>query len=136
MIAQMTPGERLRAAVWMSYRICARSRMNLVFPSEWLPQTGLSCRADNGRLMAVATLYLDRTAPIAVCGFCIADPANTPRESADATRTLLEAMPGFARQRGAKWLLTTFGNRRINRMLDRIGFSTGEKAENKFLNLQ
>ncbi len=136
-IRPMTPMERKTAAGWMNVKIQRRSGNSAVrFPEEWLPATGLSARTADGGLLAVATLYLEQSTPVAVCGFCVANPLNAARESKRAVRALLAAMPDYAREHGAGWLLTTFGNRGINRILEEFGFTAGETSETKFKRLR
>ena len=60
-----------------------------------------------------------------MCGWCIADPENSMRVSAEAVHALIYAMPDFARSKGATILLSTFGNRGINRIAAKAGFITG-----------
>ena len=132
-IYPMTPEERKISACWLTEKIRRKSGSPAVsFPEEWLPSTGLSARVADGPLLAVATLYLEKSTPVAVCGFCVANPFNSARESERAVRALLSAMPDYAKKRGASWLLTTFGNRGINRILDEFGFIAGENSETKF----
>lgn len=132
MVSEMSQFDRRIASQWLTAKICINSGKNISFPEEWLPSTGLSARVADGPLLAVATLYLEKSTPVAVCGFCVANPFNSARESERAVRALLSAMPDYAKKRGASWLLTTFGNRGINRILDEFGFIAGENSETKF----
>lgn len=136
MVSEMSQFDRRIASQWLTAKICINSGENISFPEEWLPSTGLSARVADGPLLAVATLYLEKSTPVAVCGFCVANPFNSARESERAVRALLSAMPDYAKKRGASWLLTTFGNRGINRILDEFGFIAGENSETKFKNLR
>jgi hypothetical protein len=47
----------------------------------------------------------------------------------------MAAMPVYARQKGKKYLLTTFGSKGINKILAGLGFHKGENALNMFMNL-
>lgn len=135
-ISEMTPDERRIASQWLTDKIRLNSGKNISFPEEWLPTTGLSARIDGGSLLAVATLYLEKSTPVSVCGWCIANPFNSARESEQAVRALLSAMPDYAVKQGAAWILTTFGNRGINRILNELGYVQGENSETKFKNLR
>ncbi len=136
-VAEMTADERLAAAEWMTAAAVGRSgNPDAVFRAEWLPSDGLAAHDFGGRTVMVAALYLDRTSPTAVCGWCVGNPINAGRTSRRAAEALMRAMPEYAKRRGAAWLMTTFGNRGLNRILDRLGFTTGETAENKFLLLR
>ena len=138
---EMSIEEACKAVEWLSLKIRQKTENNtLSFPSDWMPETGLVVFDDlspqsgglTDRLLAVATLYLEQSSPVAVCGWCLTNPENTARQSQMAVRLLMAAMPIYAKRHGAKYLLTTFGNRGINRILDRIGFINGEVSENKF----
>ena len=138
---ELSVEEACLAVEWLSQKIRRRTGNNsLSFPSEWIPETGLVVFDDpspqsgavTGRLLAAATLYLEQSSPVAVCGWCIANPENTVWQSQRAIKLLMAAMPVYAKRHGAKYLLTTFGNRGINRILDRTGFINGEVSENKF----
>lgn len=134
-VRYMTLNDSVRAGNWLNMRVRQRSGIEAAtFPVEILPKTGLSCFHEN-RLLAVAFLYLEKSSTVAVCGWCVANPANTPSESKLAVTELLKAMPEYARQQGATFLLSTFGNRGINRIARKMGFIPGEKAENMYLNL-
>lgn len=131
---EMSVEEARLAVQWMTERVRKKSGDgSLNFPSEWIPETGMAAFGDDGRVLAVATLYLERSSPVAVCGWCFANPENRPRESWRAVRLLMSVLPAYARRFGAKFLMTTFGNRGINRILDSRGFVHGENSENKFI---
>lgn len=132
--AEMTV-EDVRCAVdWMTERIRKKNgNDSLSFPADWMPETGLSVVSGDSRLLAVATLYLEKSSPVAVCGWCVSNPENRPSESYSAINLLMAAMPIYAKRLGAKYLLTTFGDRGINSVLDKCGFIQGETSENKFM---
>ena len=130
---EMSVEEARLAVEWLTLRIRRKSGDDtLNFPSEWIPVTGLVVFGDEDRPLAVATLYLEQSCPVAVCGWCIANPENSARESFLAVKLLMQAMPVYAKRNGAKYLMTTFGNRGINRILDSLHFVSGEVSENKF----
>ena len=107
------------------------------FPREWIPKTGLSAFDDDGKLLCIAILYLERSSGIAVCGWCMGNPANSLRKNYCAVKLLMAAMPIYARRHGATSLMTAFGNRGINRLLDEMGFITGDRnVEHKFIGLR
>ena len=123
---------------WLNARIRAQTgREDAVFPAEILPPTGLIAfrRHPSGKeiLCGAAYLYLERNTSIAVCGHLVTSGRNTPFESMRAAKSLVAEMPGYAKTLGAKHLLTTFGNRRINDYLDSQGFVTGDRTvEHKY----
>ena len=127
--------EDVRCAVdWMTERIRKKTgNYTLSFPADWMPETGMVVVSGDSRLLAVATLYLEKSSPVAVCGWCVSNPENKPSESYSAVNLLMAAMPIYAKKLGAKYLLTTFGDRGINSILDKQGFINGETSENKFV---
>ncbi len=130
---EMTVEDGRQAVEWLSMRIRKHTgNETLSFPSEWMPETGMAVFDGRCRILAIATLYLEKSSPIAVCGWCVTNPGNTPRQSRSAVKLLMSAMPAYAKRNGAKYLLTTFGNRGINRILDDLDFINGELSENKF----
>lgn len=134
-VRYMTLNDSVRAGNWITAKVRRRcGNDGIGFPVEILPKTGLSCFHDN-RLLAVAFLYLEKSSTVAVCGWIAANPGNTPSESNIAVTELLKAMPEYARQQGATYLLTTFGNRGINRIAREAGFLHGDKAEHMIMYL-
>ncbi len=125
--------------LWLNLRIREASGVpDALFPEALIPQTGLTAwiKNDAGReiLAGAAFCYFEKTSPVAVAGFLVTYPGNTPQQSADVTASLLAEMPEYARKAGAKHLLTTFGNDGINKILDRIGFVTGDTGvQHKYL---
>lgn len=126
--------EAFAAYSWLNKRLQNMAGSEVEFPRGLLPQTGLACYCSK-KLLAAAFLYLERSTSIAVCGWCIANPGNSPRESAEAVELLLRSMPEYARKHGATYLLTTFGRRSINRIARKVGFLPGEIAENMYMPL-
>lgn len=132
-IRYMTLNDLCRAENFLNFRVRKKiGNEEASFPLEILPKTGLSCFEDE-RLLGVATCYFEKTSPVAVCGWCITAPGNTPKESYRAVRALLAAMPDYADSMGAKYLLTTFGSRGINRIAADLGYKFGEKSVNMFM---
>ena len=130
---EMTVEDGRQAIEWITQRIRKHTgNETLSFPAEWIPKTGMVVYNGRSRIFAIATLYLEKSSPVAVCGWCIANPENTPRQSQTAVKLLMSVMPTYAKRNGAKFLLTTFGNRGINRILDSLNFINGEVSENKF----
>ena len=135
LVNEITGLDTITAAEWMDLKIRKLGKNEkLEFPLALLPRTGLACYR-KGVLKAAAFLYLEKSSSVAVCGWIMANPGNSSASSHKAVQMLLAAMPDYARRHGAKYLLTTFGNRAVNKIADRLGFITGEKAENKFFPL-
>lgn len=133
----MTEADRRCAWLWMNYRVKKFAGKDLpLFPFELLPETGITAVNQQGEALAVAFLYIDKKAPIAVCGWCAANPENTLRTSREAVETVLRKLPEYAKECGAGYLLSTFGNRRINAMLREIGFVYGEQAETMLMRVK
>lgn len=118
------------ARSWLTAEIRRASKNEtLYFPETLIPDTGLCVRTGDGRLLAVISLYIDRTRPVGYAGWCVANPANSFRESHTAIGLLLDALPIYAGEQGCEYLFTQFGNRSINRMLDRKGYQFGEETK-------
>lgn len=125
------------AVRWITERIrITTGNDQLEFDGDWLPITGLSAFDDRMHLKAVAILYLEKNSPVAVCGWCVTNPANTARESDKAVRMLMEKMPFYAKEHGAKYLLSMFGNRGINKILNDLDYINAETCETKFMKLR
>ena len=134
-VCQLKQGDRARLVKMMETRMRQAIGNSDCRFDYWMPKTGIGA-FDNGVLRAGIAVYFEFSSPVAVAGFCIANPDNTPQESYRAISLLLDALPGYAKRAGAKRLLTIFGNRGINRMLDRKGFTGGEAVEEKMLFLE
>lgn len=139
LIDRMTPNDAEKSMEWMDSRILAQCAADasargssFLFPRMWIPDTGLVALNVTSDLMAVAFVYFEKTAPIAYCGWLVSNPSNTPVESYRAIRLLVNAIPNYARKNGARCLLTCYGNRGLNRILERSGFQNGETCETKF----
>ncbi len=111
----------------------ARIRMRL--PEEWAPQTGLAVCDQAGTVLALALLYLEKSSPVAVFGWCVADPSLPPLQAGRAVRTALRAMPEYARSKGAVHLVGIFGSPGLNRELGRMGFVDGDRIQEKYKRL-
>lgn len=134
LIDEMDGFDRLQLEAWME-QIARKHGVDGPFPSAMLPKTGLAARDENGNTLVVATLYLEKSSAIAVCGFCVANPLNGFRQSADAVKLLLADMPIYAKRCGAEYLMSVFGRKSLNKILDQLGFVPGETAETKFRRL-
>lgn len=127
----MTEQDAETAAGWVE------ARNGQAFPFDCFPKTGISVyELRTGRLLAVVSLCFLTDVPIALLGWCTANPANSPRESAAAIRLGVAAAGIYAQGRGAKYLMSIYGNRGVNRILDRMGFRSGDRhAEHKMIGL-
>lgn len=125
----MTKSHAIEAQKWLSQRMQGQTGdPSMQFPAGWMPETGLVCLGDEDRLLAVAILYLERSSAVAVSGWCVANPENGPAVSVHALNLLLGSLPGYAKSLGAKHLLTYYGNRGLNKILDDVGFSNGDSS--------
>ena len=128
-IREMTEHDRGKLAGWLSL-IARKHGVNGPFPAAILPWTGLAAVDEAGKTLAVAALYLERSSTVAVFGFCAADPeAGMSRQSGEAVKRLIAAMPAYAKQNGAEILMSVFGRKSLNRLLDKSGFLPGENCE-------
>ena len=123
--------DRWMLEAWME-AIAHKHGVKEPFPAAMLPRTGLAARDENGNTLAVATLYLEKSSSIAVCGFCVANPLAGFRITARAVKLLLAAMPIYARRCGAEYLMSVFGKKSLNRILDQAGFTPGETCQTKW----
>ena len=126
--------DRWMLAAWLNESI-RRQGVNEFFPGAILPATGMAVRDEQGATVAVAALYLERSSSIAVCGWCCADPCRCARDNAAAVKLLLASLPIYAKRQGAEYLMSVFGKRSLNRVLDSMGFVNGEAAETKIRRL-
>ena len=137
MIDEMNDRDRETFLRWMDTRIAAAVGGDTPsFPAGWLPKTGLAARDRDGSPVAMTLLYLEKSAPVAVAGWCVSRPRLPAFDAASAVKLLLAALPAYARRLGAQHLMTVYGNRGINTILDRLGFLTGDRSvEHKHLYL-
>jgi len=134
-IREMNEDDRGKLAGWLSV-IAGKRGAEGSFPAAVLPWTGLAAVDEAGKTLAVAALYLERSSTVAVFGFCAADPEKRhSRHSGEAVKRLIAAMPAYAKANGAEFLLSVFGRRSLNRMLDKAGFLAGENCETKIRRL-
>lgn len=134
---EMRSGDAKAAVQWLTRRMRKMTgNERLVFPENWMPNTGLTVLDAIGSPIAVAALYLEKSSPVAVCGWCVTNPEIRISDAGKAIRILMSALPVYARRHGAEYLLTTFGNRGINHILDEIGFIGGDSnVQHKFMKL-
>lgn len=120
---------------WITEKM--KRETEFAFPLDWLPDTGLIVTGGEGKkMLAAVAVYFERTSPVAYIGWIAANPENTLEESANAIAFGIQSVPDYARSMGAKHLLTTTGNTRINRIFDRQGFVGGsDKVQHKYLYL-
>ena len=120
------------AVEWFTLRMRKKfSDPSLVFPSDWMPENGLAVLDDEDNLLAVAALYIDRKSPVAVAGWCIANPENRAKVSYQAVSLLMKVLPIYAKKCGAKYFLTMYGNAAINSILDRQDCLYAEMAQTR-----
>ena len=134
----MNKAQAIEAQQWLSKRMQAQTGdPRMQFPPGWMPETGLVCLGDEDKLLAVVILYQERSSAVAVSGWCVANPENSPAVSVHALNLLLGSLPGYAKSLGAKHLLTYFANRGLNNILDEVGFSNGDgTVVQKYFNLE
>lgn len=125
-------GNRREIQEWISRRM----GHGLEFPVEWLPETGLTVVGEDGKRLCAVVVYFEKTSPVAYIGWIATNPLNTLEESANAIAFGIQNAADYARKNGARHLLTTTGNRWINRIFDRQGFVSGDRTvEHKYLYL-
>ena len=137
MIDVMNDRDREDFLDWMNRRIAGASgNRSLAFPAGWIPQTGLAARDRNGHPVAMTILYLEKSSAVAVAGWCVSRPGGPAAATTRAVELLLAALPPYARKLGAEHLLTIYGNRGVNSILDRLGFLPGDRnVEQKYMRL-
>ena len=124
---------------WLTTRLRRKAgRDDITFPIQWLPETGLIAMLRDSRgkevIRGALFIYFEKTCPVAVAGWLVTYPGNTPDESMRVCKSLLAEAGDYARKNGAKHLLTTFGNDNINDLLDSLGFVTGDTGvQHKYL---
>lgn len=129
-VREMTQEDLLQATGWLE------ARTGGAMPVEFFPQTGIAAHSADGRLLAVIPVYFEQTGTVAVAGHCMANPANTPRESRAAVEAAIRGSARYAAERGRKYLVTIYGKRSVNRIADRLGFIRADTVEEKFLKLR
>ena len=115
----ITERDRQQAVQWMSQRVGG------TFSRDWFAADGVA--VTDGELRAVVIVYFEQNAPVAVIGWCMANPDNSPSQSAEAVRLALESAVALAKARNASFMLSYLGNRAMNRMLDDIGFCNADQ---------
>ena len=100
-------------------------RMDGIKFIDWLPKTGLACY-NNGVCIAAMAVYFDSSSPVAVAGWCATEPNNSYRLSYEAVCELIKALPKYCQCYNVKHLLTIFGARSINNILDKNGLIAGD----------
>lgn len=133
---EMTEEMRLEAIDWQNRHLREVYGEHSGLPFDIFPKNGMVAIADDGRLIAAGMMYLEKTVPVAVCGFLFANPDASAQEKHTAVKLVLASLPVYARKLGAKCVISTYGRRSLNRMLDRMGVPTIEHAETKILSLE
>lgn len=125
-------GNRDEIRDWISRRM----GNGLEFPVDLLPETGLIVTGEGGKRLCAVVVYFEKTSPVAYIGWIATNPCNTLEESANSIAFGIREAADYARKNGARHLLTTTGNRWINRIFDRQGFVSGDRmVEHKYLHL-
>ena len=106
----------------------ARLPSGLMFPPDFLPETGLTVVSGDGRDLFSAAVYMDMTSSVAYAGWMAANPANTPRETYEAARLLISCLEDYAKKYGIEHLMTVSGNRAINLLYEQAGFKAGDQT--------
>ena len=105
------------------------------FPADFLPETGIVVR-QNGIALCYIPVYLEQTSSVAVLGHFIADPHADRKLLARAVRLAINQARNFAREHHKKYLVSIFGRNSINRIADKMGFISGDVAEEKICYLE
>ena len=130
MTRKMTQEDVRQALAWMG------ERYGRPFPADFFPLTGIAAEGENGRLLVVIPVYFEENSAVAVAGHCMANPANTPRESCAAVEAAMRGTVRYAMERDRKYLVTIYGNRGVNRIADKMGFVRADVVEEKFITLR
>jgi hypothetical protein len=136
---KMNSANRKITKQWLTEHIRTESgECDVEFPEDMLPTTGVVVIDDNSTLLAIGVILLNNETGVSMCGWVVANPQIRPQKNYIAMNMLLASLPEYAREFGAKYLMTTFGNRVINRILDGSGyFVQGDRnVEHKFMKLR
>jgi hypothetical protein len=131
LVGPMEERDRPLLAAMMTARIRANPLCprGLEFPQDLVPPYGVVAReTEDGPPMAAATLLYDPAARMAFCGWCMASPALKGRRMRAAIRAVLSWVPVYADGLGAWSVMSCFGRRSVNRMLDDMGWIPGDKG--------
>ena len=101
-------------------------RTGIGFPRELVPATGIAV-LEEGRTLALISVYLEKTTAVAVLGFTAANAENTKAESAESLGLGIRTALDYVRSLGVKHCIGVYGNDGLNRLLDRIGFQTADR---------
>ncbi len=102
------------------------ARTGIGFPRELVPATGIAV-LEEGRTLALISVYLEKTTAVAVLGFTAANAENTKAESAESLGLGIRTALDYVRSLGVKHCIGVYGNDGLNRLLDRIGFQTADR---------
>lgn len=119
---KMTVQDRNLLIDWLGVRV------GDVFPEEFIPQTGISIQDMKGTKL-ILPCYLAVESPVMLCGHCVANPENTPKESHEATKRLFKDLPEWAKLFGKKYVLALFGQPSICNLAREAGFVDTELTQ-------
>lgn len=89
--------------------------------AEILPRLGMVAEID-GRAAGMGWCYLDNSVGVAIMEWLVTDPANTPRQSAQAVFHLAQCLTGAAKALGYGVTFTSCRQQGLARLLERAGF--------------
>lgn len=120
---EMTLADRSQALLWFSQKMTRAAGKELALPDDMFPASGISV-VGNGELLCILGVFFD--GPVCLAGWCITNPENSARLSHRAVSEAVDHIEYFASRRKVKHIVTMFGNRGINRILTRKGFTVGD----------
>lgn len=101
------------------------------FPRDFLPKTGIIAVL-NGIKVCVIPIYLESSSSVAVLGHCIINEKIPGRKVCMAIKECVKTCVSFARKKQRKFVISVFGRRSINKIVDQCGFLTADTIEEKF----
>lgn len=126
---EMSALDKSMAVQWLGEKI------SLPFPSDFFPATGVA--ACHGNVpVCVIPIYLEATSAVAVLGHCVGNPAMTAKMKREAIQEAVKFAVEYARSYSKKHIISIFGARSINRIIDQmnIGFWNADKnVETKYI---
>lgn len=123
---EMTPSDKVFALGLM------KNHYGSEFPGDFFPDTGAVCLIDDV-IACVILIYFEESSATSVLGHCVINKDFPKRQLCSAVTECIRFGIDICRKNGRKYVVGIFGRNSINRLADKIGFSTADKIEEKYL---